>query len=64
MCADPDTCFFCTAGSNEEGIRQLVAVARQELDGMHVDYEGTVTRKLDIARRLFQLKGTASMQVR
>ena len=64
MCADPDTYFSCTAGSNEEGIQELIAAARQELDGLHVDYEGTVQRKLDIARRLYQLKGAASMQVR
>ena len=55
---------FCSAGSNEEGIHELIAAARQELDGLHVDYEGTVQRKLDIARRLFQLEGAASMQVR
>ena len=62
-CADPDTCFCCTAGSNDEGIQELIAAARQELDGLHVDYEGTVQRKLDIARRLFELNGAASMQV-
>lgn len=58
-----DTYLFCTAGSDEEGIQELIAAARQELDGLHMDYEGTVQRKLDIARRLFQLKGAASMQV-